>query len=59
MNFGTVPESLSVFDGETESSGRFSGLVETVVVELGGFVHSHSVEWACSGTSGDLVHATC
>ena len=32
-----MPESLSVFDGETESNGRFSGLVETVVVELGGF----------------------
>ena len=35
MKFGTVPESLSVFDGETESNGRCSGLVDTVVVELG------------------------
>ena len=42
MKFWTVPESLSVFDGETESNGRFAGLVETVVVELGGFVHCHS-----------------
>ena len=59
VKLGTVPESLSMFDGdETESCGRFSGLVETVVVELGGFLHSHSVGWACSGTA-DLVHATC
>ena len=26
MKFGTVPESLSVFDGETESNGRFWSL---------------------------------
>ena len=42
MKFGTVPESLSVFDGESESCGRFSELVGTVDVELGGFLHFHS-----------------
>ena len=55
MKFGTVPDALSVFDGETESGGRFSGLVETVVVELGGFVHSHSEIFSVEGPCEFLV----
>ena len=55
MRFGTVPESLSVFDGETESNGRFSGLMETVVVELGDFVHSHSEIFSVEGPCEFLV----
>ena len=55
MKFRTVPDALSVFDGETESSGRFTGLVETVVVELGGFVHSHSEIFSVEGPCEFLV----
>ena len=55
MKFGTVPESLSVFDGEAESNSRFSGLVETVVVELGDFVHSHSEIFSVEGPCEFLV----
>ena len=40
---------------ETESYGRFSGLVETVVVELGGFVHSHSEIFFVEGPCEFLV----
>ena len=55
MKFGTVPESLFVFDGETESNGRFSGLMETFVVELGDFVHSHSEIFSVEGPCEFLV----
>ena len=50
MKFGTLPESLSVFDGETESNGRFSGRVKTVVVELGVFFSLSFGDILCGGS---------
>ena len=55
MILETVSEALSVFAGETESGGRFSGLVEQVVVELGGFVHFHAEIISVAGQCEFLV----